>query len=293
MTERDPMVRLVLQDDCDDFARELLRSMDREAPRADTRRKNLAALGIGGAATTGVGGGVATKAVASGTAWLSKKVVFLGLFALGSAGAIAVAPSRSPAPVELASQATVETAQPAAATIQHAVGRAAPAPLETSQAAPAPLETAQAAPLETAQAARLEGTQPERTQVALTRAPAARPAAPPAADPATPPAAPAAPPAAVKATLTDEVTSLEQARAAVARGDHATALVLLDRYDAAQSQHALAQEALMLRIEALVALGRKDEAVILARRLLVASSGPAYESRIRTLLGTSMGASLP
>lgn len=81
-------------------------------------------------------------------------------------------------------------------------------------------------------------------------------------EPATP-AAPATP--AVTATLAvppsaDEVREIEAARAAVTRGDAASAIAHLDAYDSAHPNGQLKADALALRIQALTTSGKTIEA---------------------------------
>jgi len=82
---------------------------------------------------------------------------------------------------------------------------------------------------------------------------------------AAPPGAKAATPPVVK-TLFDEQRSIEAARAAVARGDAATALSTLDEYRRDYPQGQFGPEALALRVEALRARGDHDAARAFARQ---------------------------
>src|SRR6185369_1756879 len=84
------------------------------------------------------------------------------------------------------------------------------------------------------------------------------------------PAAPGrADPASAALALADEVKVLDGAREELARGQTASALALLDRYDRDFPRGRLAPESQVLRIEALVHTGARDAAERLARDFLV------------------------
>jgi hypothetical protein len=93
------------------------------------------------------------------------------------------------------------------------------------------------------------------------------------------------PRAARPASLTAEIASLDLARSALADGDAKRALRNLDAHDHDFPNGALAQEAVMLRIEALVATGDMNGARAVGHRFLVGHPDSAHADRIRTLLG--------
>jgi hypothetical protein len=114
------------------------------------------------------------------------------------------------------------------------------------------------------------------------------PVAPPAAPSATP-AAPSATPAAASApsapsasgsTLEREVAALRTVRAALRDRDGATALATLDTYAHEFPQGALTEEADALRVEALCALNRRDEATQAAASFLERHPGSLHAARV-------------
>ncbi len=246
-------------EESDELTLALLRSGQEDAPDEASRMQNLALLGASVAV-----GGLAAKVGLAKWLWAAgagKWLNVLGMVAVsaGSIGVYAVVQSlREPAHVQTMPAAPAVAAMPSAAA-------RSPEPTPTVAAtAIAPVETTPtpaAAPT---------------IEIAPTTKGAASSAAPASSVMGT---------SAAKLGLSDEIARLDDARRALARGDANTTLVLLDRYDREPAAHALSQEASMLRIEALVALGRRDEARRHARRLLAANSGTAYEDRVRSLLG--------
>jgi TolA-binding protein len=88
-------------------------------------------------------------------------------------------------------------------------------------------------------------------------------------------------------TLADEVAALDRAREAVAAGQPARALSVLDDYGRRFPGGTLAQEATVLRIEALAASGDKAGASRLGQGFLEKNPGSPHAARIRTLIGAS------
>lgn len=110
-----------------------------------------------------------------------------------------------------------------------------------------------------------------------------RSAAPLAAEPAAPP--PSASSAAPHATsLQAEMAAIERVRAALGAGDPRGAIALLDRMQADFPRPALGQEAVVLRIEALVASGDRARAQALADAFFAAESSSPHALRVRALL---------
>jgi hypothetical protein len=83
----------------------------------------------------------------------------------------------------------------------------------------------------------------------------------------------------------DEVGALDTARQALAAGEPGVAIGLLDAHDRRFAQPALRAESSVLRVEALLALGRVDEGRRLAEDLLHAQPDGPYARRLRSLLG--------
>jgi len=86
-------------------------------------------------------------------------------------------------------------------------------------------------------------------------------------------------------SLRAELELLDAIRADLAGGNSTSALAKLDRYDREFQGGALADEAAVLRVEALLAHGDQARAEAFATRFLATHRGTPYESRIRTLLG--------
>jgi hypothetical protein len=86
------------------------------------------------------------------------------------------------------------------------------------------------------------------------------------------------PPAAV--SLQAEITALDAARHALARGDAS----LLDRYLAEHPRGALREQALWMKISNLEQTGRHAEASALAKRMLASYPNGAFSARARALI---------
>jgi hypothetical protein len=113
---------------------------------------------------------------------------------------------------------------------------------------------------------------------------------PPIGAPSTPTTAAQAPASGSTGAATDmdaELASLERARAALSSGDPARALSILDQYAARFPHAAMAPEAAVLRIEALVRAGDRPAAQRVADAFLASNPGSPYAARIRSLVGTN------
>jgi len=86
-------------------------------------------------------------------------------------------------------------------------------------------------------------------------------------------------------TVAEEVTALDRARAALASGDGKGALARLDAYEGRYSNGTLAPEAAVLRVRALVQLGRSREARAAVDAFVRAHPGTPQASRLRALVG--------
>lgn len=84
-----------------------------------------------------------------------------------------------------------------------------------------------------------------------------------------------------------ELSTLEQARAALSAGNPARALSILDDYATRFPHASMAPEATVLRIEALVRAGDAPAARRVADAFLAANPGSPYGDRIRSLVGTN------
>ncbi len=85
-------------------------------------------------------------------------------------------------------------------------------------------------------------------------------------------------------SLHAELAIIDYARAELRAGQPAAALTLLDRYHVAFPQARFAPEAAAVRVEALLALGRRDEALALARTFLERYPKSPVARRMRSLL---------
>lgn len=92
-------------------------------------------------------------------------------------------------------------------------------------------------------------------------------------------------------TLPLELRALDEARGALARGDHAQASRLLDRYAARFTKPRLGTEATLLRIETHVARGDRQAATRLGTAFLARNPNGPYARRVRSLIGASDAAS--
>ena len=100
---------------------------------------------------------------------------------------------------------------------------------------------------------------------------------------------PSARPSAAPATpsLSDEIRNLDRARTRLGANDPAGALQLLDEYDRRGRRGRLADEATLLRIEALARAGRKGDAEGLAKRFVRANPDSSLSDRARGFIADS------
>jgi len=87
--------------------------------------------------------------------------------------------------------------------------------------------------------------------------------------------------------LPEELSLLERARGAIAAGDPARALSVLDAYTARFAHPVMLPEATMLRIEALLDAGDRPAAERTANAFRASHPQSPYAARIRSLLGAS------
>jgi len=88
--------------------------------------------------------------------------------------------------------------------------------------------------------------------------------------------------------LAEEVALVDQARGAFARGDGAAAIAALDGYDARFKQQKFAPEALYLRMESLLKLGRTGAARAVAARLVSAYPKSPHTARARQVMSETI-----
>jgi len=87
--------------------------------------------------------------------------------------------------------------------------------------------------------------------------------------------------------LAEEVQRMQAIRRQLRAGRAAEAMRLLDEYRTDYPTGVLADEALVLRVEALIHLARNEEATLLARRFLAESPRSPYSARVSTLLSSA------
>jgi hypothetical protein len=95
--------------------------------------------------------------------------------------------------------------------------------------------------------------------------------------------APPAPSERPASGLNQEVAALDRARSALAAGNGTDGLRRLDDYERDFPRGLLAQEALVLRIDTLMRLGRTSEAKALAARFVATYPQSPYAARMRAL----------
>ena len=91
--------------------------------------------------------------------------------------------------------------------------------------------------------------------------------------------------AAAAPSLADEVAAIKSAKGALAAGNAAQSLRELDAYKTHFPHGRLAQEASVVRIEALLKSGNQAAANTLADRFLAAHADSPYAARVHTLIG--------
>jgi hypothetical protein len=258
-------LRPLLKNDATEAEKWLLRSARLDVPSRSSKRRVLAALGFAAAATTAAStSGVAAAATVS-VGWVIKCIVVGAVSGVIVAGAIEQ--------VEAIVAESPHTASHAAASPTQAAPRAG---LPRAGVGPPidPPSADQALPAENAPEV------PQATPVlATTQSSHGSPTASAQVEPSSGPSAYPMP-----TTLAEEVRTLDQARRALASGDVEAAEHLLDAYDLHIATPRLRPEAIVLRIETLLAEGRRDRARQLGERLLAEDPEGAYTQHVRSLL---------
>ena len=238
--------------------RELLIAASGELPGEASAERTLVALGVSGALSAGASGAAgASAAKGAASVSLALKWGFIGaVSAVATAGVATLAFSPATRPAEVAPKpsqaerpATASTPTPRATNAAPEGARAA-----TAEATPAPIVTA----------------------VPRTRAINAPAATPDRAD--------IAPPSDETTGMIEEVSMIDQARVAVARGDAAAALAALDAYATRFKVRRFEPEALYLRMEALGRAGDREGRRRVAQRLLTAFPSSPQSDRARRIL---------
>jgi hypothetical protein len=293
--------RIRLDEAATDFERELLDSWGAERPPAHARSRALSLVGVGaGLAAGATTATVATGATGAATQVAAPKVATLGLVALGkwiAIGALLGAGVLTAAPYVTqkgAARAVTGAAQSPVAALPAAN---APRPTGAHEGSASPVAPSDV-PGANLPAGAGAAAEPMPSPIANPVAPTVRGSSPASAarsglataPPSTAeeaPAAPVLPPRAeepASQALGDQVAALNRARSSLAAGDATAALRALDDYDARFPDGVLAEEAAVMRIDALVAMGRREEASDLARRFIAAHPASPYASRVRQSL---------
>jgi outer membrane protein assembly factor BamD (BamD/ComL family) len=95
------------------------------------------------------------------------------------------------------------------------------------------------------------------------------------------------PPNAKSDSFHEELTLMESARTALAQDDAAVCIRALDRYERKFPHGMFAEEAPVMRLEALVARGDEEQARSLGTSLLAKNPDGPHASRIRSLLAST------
>jgi hypothetical protein len=262
-------LRPILQSDPKEAEWLLLHSAELDAPPSDGKARLLTALGVGAGAATATTAGAAaaaSKGVLSsfGTAIVAAK--WLGIGALGGVVVAGAAQLASSGP----SDESAADARPVPVSANTEAPRAAPTPFTGP---PATITPAASEAKATPPAAETAGA------VTLQRAPASArellPAPPPG------PSIGKFP----EGKLADEIALLDAARSALGAGDPTRCLSMLQTHGERFTAPRLSPEVRVLRIEALVALGKWEEARRLGREFLASHPESTHGQRVRTLLG--------
>ncbi|MEZ4221077.1 MAG: hypothetical protein R3B13_09110 [Polyangiaceae bacterium] len=264
MTELVPL----MHEDPDAFERELLSSARIDIPGSDGKAKLLAALGVGTAAVAAAQGALAATATSE---------VAAGATAAGAGSAASGATGAAVASTAVGKVATLSLVK------WLGVGALAGTVLSTGTVMVMPGRVP--TPHTVAAVARPVETAPAAGQVAAPKSTAPT-AAVDEADVVVP-----QPPSSVHAAAApaSELELMDDARSAVLAGDAAKALAALDARERAHGQGMLGPEAEVLRIEALMAAGRRGEAASRAQRFLLQHAQSPHARRVRTLLSRLQG----
>jgi hypothetical protein len=246
--------------------------IDESPPNSAGRRRTLAALGVAVGASSVTSTATAAVVLGRGGALAQAKwVVFGAVGAAVAVGSVEFATRSDPVPPP--SPAPVSTSVGRKATVTpkgsaHVV-RALPPPAPPSEPsllpAPYPVPDGARAP------AVLSSSRPSRDRalgspsVDLSRASRTEVASP--------------------AELVAQVAALDRARAALRAGRAGESVALLDRFDRSYPGSRLAPEATVVRVSALLALGRRTQATELVRAYCRTGGRGAYGHRLMTLVG--------
>ncbi|MFO0737447.1 MAG: hypothetical protein U0270_16265 [Labilithrix sp.] len=229
----------------------LLLAAREDAPPGDLEARILAGMGGGGGGAPPSSGGLGAKiGLGIGGA------IGIGVLAW-VLGGTSVTPVATPAPI--ATPVPIETPAPVATTASSVVTATA---TETPLVTPAPAKIEEAPPKAEAPPVSLRAKASASVVASATPAPAASAAS----------------------GLGAEIKALDAVRASMSAGDASGALAALDAYDRSFPRGTLQQEAVLLRIDALMRAGRTDEARKLGHAFLAEHPSTPHRKRILTLL---------
>jgi hypothetical protein len=248
-----------------DLARLLFESTEGDAPPPGAHGRALAALGVGSAmaASTVAGAAAAPKGGTLVTGAAIAKWVAIGAgtaFLTVGTGAVVVQRALAPdAPATvMVTRGASDPERPYEAPRSNAM---TPPPIAPGQASFPAAPAGAAVPRE----ARMEPI-PLESLPRVTRTPGKKADAP------------------ANSDLALEVESLDRVRTALASSDASSALRELDAFSGRFPSAALAPEATVLRVQALLESGHREAAERLARRFIAASPGSPHAARVRLLI---------
>lgn len=258
------------------FERDVLASADLDAGSPRGLKRTLVAIGFSAAAastavsTASAGmaagtsaGSVATGALAGAGAGVLVKWVGLTLVVAGVVTAASLASTGGPRGT-VASQAAMPAVRPPP---PHAAVSQSP-PSEPTTLDSAGMQVARSAPMPN-RSAFAGHTKPRSSDFAASPGP----------EPAAGPPAPVA-----SSALDAEVAALERVRTALERGDAPRALQLLGFYDRAFPKPVLADEATVLRVDALSRCGERAAAAALSRGFIASNPSSPHIPHLRRLI---------
>lgn len=260
-------------DSCDDFELALLRSMRRDTPAADAATKTLIALGLGQtSASAAMAAGAPSSSIVAHSSSVGSILKGLAVGLLAGGGIVLVVdfarettkPPPVLAPVTLGSAARPEKAGPLPA-VNH----------ETSPQTVEPVASTKGA---WQFGSKAQGGEPPSRDAELGALPRGEAAF--AAPPETEPSGEESP---SKASLAEQVGVIDAARRAVKSGRASAALGYTRNYDQRWPSGPLSIEAVIVRIEAELALGDRASAEREARRVLHRLPDTRYAARVRQL----------
>jgi len=276
------------------LTRALLAAGREEAPSSEARLGAAIAIGIaGGLATTAVAGGAsAATGMASGagggtgTAIASKWLGTMGVLKL--VGTTIVSGALVVGAVHEHRQLAARAASSRVRTVASVAPRPSVATKGSARSAIAAPSSPPPPPMEAAPPIELATSAPSSTPLPATlRAePTAAPATPPVPARAKEARPSAAQPTLDQASLRDEVERLDGARSALAGGQVVAVLAQVEAYDRAFPRGALAEEAELLRIEAMIQAGQPSAALVRVERLLARDGYGPHARRLRALLAS-------